>query len=307
MSLNLPLIAYGTVEDISGALWTALGSPTVTTGVSDPFGGTGAVTINDTDSGSAQGRYRGFTVSVNGTNWVGFFVQAGTAAQSTVGWYDVTAAAYLARVSLTWSGGVPTAAVYAGSGSVLPPVSLGRGWYFILMSANAVVAANSQRLYVRPAGDTSASTGSATFYWQSAVLLDFPDQPVAWAENREGSARARAPSGAYDSWITGTDYRFRALCPWIPSAPRSAPAIVSGWSGLAPIPGVDCGVAAMLAAGRNATSLRWVPDRSVCTTYIDSELVAPFDPAPPDLGPDGTRRITLELRNITTPYPLYDG
>jgi hypothetical protein len=85
---------------------------------------------------------------------------------------------------------------------------------------------------------------------------------------------------------------------WVPTIPRSTPAIVSGWYGENESTGVNCGVKAMLKAGRDKNSLRFVPDRSVCTTYMDSYLVDPMNGAP-DLEPNWDRTFPMTLRGST--------
>ena len=302
-SYGFPLVAWGTVEDISGASWNTSGGPTLTNGQTDPFGGTGAVLVNDTSATLTQFAYRNFTITVAGTQWFGLWVKAGSATASEIRWTDL-GTGVLALYKLTWSGGVPTAAITLGSGSIVGPVSAGNGWYLFLLGANnaVTVTANQQRISLYGATSTVTDVGSTYYFWQSAVLLDALDEMLPWAPPRDGSDWVRSDAGTPDAWLTGQDYHLKCIVCDIPAAPQSFPSIVSGWDGNAEIPCVNHGVERMLYVGAQKQTLRFVPDRSNCLTYWDSELVAPLQEVP-ILQRNGWRRFDMELRNITKRYP----
>ena len=96
----------------------------------------------------------------------------------------------------------------------------------------------------------------------------------------------------------GTDYHLAGDIRWIPDSPTDTPAIVSGWYGDNESTGVNCGVAAMLTAGRDKQSLLWVKDRSDCTTYTSGYLVQPMN-GRPDLEGNWRRKFGIELRSTS--------
>ena len=184
-------------------------------------------------------------------------------------------------------------------------VSCGGGWYFFLFTVDNVVAVNVNQVNLFASTSAVADTGSTYYYWRNAILFDVPQNPIAWKKPREGTEKVRGPDGGFDTWLTGKDPCFRGEFAWIPSYPRSSPAMVSGWEGQNESIGINCGVQVMLEAGWNAQTLTFVPDRSDCATSIASELVKPFLDEEPAPKPNGDRSIILELRsNGTTPYPM---
>lgn len=297
---TLPLIAWGTADDIS-AYTTGSGTPTVTGSVADPFGGTGAYTIDDNDGASVENKYKAVTFGANGTQYVTLFAKAGTASVSHVAIFDNTAAAFRAVLALTWSGGVPSATIASGSGSVVGTVSVGSSWYLVLWSADNIVAANTNRLYLYGATSSSATTGTTSYYVRNCVLLDYLDDAVSFPRPRRGSAWAQAASGTEDAWIVGTDEILRGRVRWVPRVAASTPVVKSGWEGRNEATGVNCGVKALLTAGRAKSALTWVPDRADCTTAQSVYLSAPEDADAVELEGNGQRSMTVELRS-TSPF-----
>lgn len=298
--LTLPLIAWGSADDIS-AYTTGSGTPTVTSGVTDPFGGTGAYTIDDNDAGGVENKYKAITFGANGTQYVTTFAKAGTASVSHVAIFDNTAAAFRAVLALTWSGGVPSATIASGSGSVVGTVSVGSSWYLVLWSADNIVAANTNRLYLYGATSSSATTGTTSYYVRNCVLLDYLDDAVSFPRPRRGSAWAQAASGTEDAWIVGTDEILRGRVRWVPRVAASTPVVKSGWEGRNEATGVNCGVKALLTAGRAKSALTWVPDRADCTTAQSVYLSAPEDADAVELEGNGQRSMTVEFRS-TSPF-----
>lgn len=289
-----PMLAWGSPDDLS-AYTTGSGTPTVTSSVTDPFGGTGAYTIDDNDAGGVENKYKAVTFTANGTQQLVTCAKAGTATTSHVGVFDNTAGAFRAVLALAWSGGVPTATIASGSGTVHGTVSLGSSWYAILWSADSVVAANTNRIYYYGATSSSATTGTTSYYVRNMVLFDLVDEIVSFPRPREGSAWAQTPSGTEDAWITGTDEVLRCRLHFIPQTPTGTPTVKSGWYGANEAAGVNCGVKAMLTAGRTKTSLLWVPSRADCTTYQTAYLAEPMRDGV-DLEPNGARAVGIELR-----------
>lgn len=294
-TLTLPLVAWGTADDLSASPYASLNTPTVTSGVTDPFGGTGAYTIDDNDAGNAEARRRDLALATDGSHVYAFWAKQGTASASDVQLYDNTAGATRCQVRLTWSGGVPTTSVVSGSGTIYT-VDCGNSWYLVLVLYGSVVAANTNRVYFYGATSTAASTGTTSYYVRNVVLLSYLDGATTWPEPRNGSAWAEAPSGTEDAWIVGTNWHLAGTVRHIPDTPTDSPETVSGWYGANEATGVNCGVAAMLSAGRDKQTLRWVKDRADCATYVDGYLVEPMR-GRPELEPNWRRTFPLELRS----------
>lgn len=277
-----PLIAWGSPDDIS--TYVAIGTAAVTGGFTDPFGGTLAYDINDASGGVGDARYKLLPTSLpNGTSWFAVMSRANGAGASGLQIWDDTAAVDRHTIRWTWSAGVPStpATIGGGSGTILPPIPLGGPWYLLLFSANGLVGANANRLYLYPADPSSpAATGRTIFVVMNAVLLDLFDEAVSWEEDREGSEYQQGPSGFEDAGRTGIDHLLEGRVRFVPQFPRLDPGPVSGWYGENEMVGVNCGVKAMLRAGREKQLLRWVSDRSLSTIYRDTYLVDPLKEKP---------------------------
>jgi hypothetical protein len=311
VNLALPLIAWGAADDISGGTWFDVGTPLVLGGQADPFGGLNAYLLNDNDAVVGEARRKRVTL-LDSVETIPLVVRQGTA--TTGGWAlsDFTSGGVnVVFIDITaWAAGVPTIVVGVQLGAMkatLSPVeSLGGGWYVTLATFTGVIAGNLHDFIAYPAATSALGgppMGTTYFYMQNLVLLDLLDEDKAWRVPREGSKKVRARTGTIVSHIKGWDYRFQGKVQWVPTRARSYPVSVSGFAGLNESIGVNCGVNAMLNAGQQSQSLTWAPDRSACSLNIASELVAPFDETY-DLEPvSGDRTFSLELRNVSTPYP----
>lgn len=146
-----------------GTTWTNSGTA-LTSGQSDPAGGTSAYSINDDSALAAE------SVSITPTfttdavsKSIALFVKAGTATTTVVQLQDTTAVADRLLVSIAWStGGVPTPT--ASTGTLVGTVRHPSGWYRILCRTTAVTVANTNTLFLYPAGTTMANTGTCLFY-----------------------------------------------------------------------------------------------------------------------------------------------
>lgn len=162
--------------------WTAFGTPVVTTGIVDPWGGTNAVQLQDDDGAAREGKQVSVTYTADGTKAVVVAVRAGTAAQITCGLRDATAGGVDRHaVTVTWQTGTlaPVVATLAGAGTIFPSQavydSAGNLWWLIRFSATGVVAANSNSIHA--VVNAAASTG--TFYLAGANTWN-SDQPWSW-------------------------------------------------------------------------------------------------------------------------------
>lgn len=291
-TLTLPLVAWGTAADINA--WTDIGTPGITTGVTDPFGGTSAYTVNDNDAGVSEGKLVS-TGAITGTLVVlGVCMKAGTATSSSVQFRDTTAGAYTIQGTTAWSGGAPGTPTM-GSGSYVGQVALGNSWYLLLFTC-AWTTGNVGRIEVYGASNSASTTGTTSYYLRHMVPLSYLDGATTWPEPRTGSAWAEAPSGTEDAWIVGTNWHLAGDLRHIPDTPTDTPEVVGGWYGGGEYAGVNSSVSAMLTAGRDKQSLVWVKDRSTCTTYTSGYLVEPMR-GKPDLEPNWRRRFPIELRS----------
>jgi hypothetical protein len=307
MSLVYPLIAWGAAEDISAAPWTNIGVPTVTGGQADPFGGTGAYLIDDNNPAGSEGRARTTGTLAVSRATVFPMARAGTATVSA--YILVETAGFVSKldVRFTWSGGVPTVSIVTGGANATlhGTIALGGGWYGALVSITGLTAgaAHEHRCYGAVPGASPTAVGTTYWYLRNVVLLEAPKGPVSWDDQREGSEIYDGLDGLADAYLRARDYRFRGDIPLIPTAPRGVPQLMSGWEGANESIGVNAGVEAMLKAGQDARTLVFAPDRSTCAVNISSELVHPIEGDEVTPMPDGSRGITLELRNPTSPYP----
>ena len=305
MSLTYPAIFWGAVDDLS--TYTQVGTCGVSGSQVDMFNGTGATQLSDGDGATRADRYKQYTAAYTG--WHVAIVcmkQVGTDPVTAVKLENVTLADQ-ATATLTWSAGVPTA-TWLGSGAHYTPISLGSNWYAQRLYVQAI-AGNTMRLHLFPSSSTVADTTSGYFYVRNVALLDAFGNPTSWEEPRDGSLFDQGGSGVEDAWIQGTDAHFAADVPWVPILDRDTPVSVSGWNGPLETTGVNCGVSAMLRAGRNKETLTLFEDRTTMNGGtagagyygVDSYLMEPMSGAP-DLQGDGSRSFRLHLRNPTKPY-----
>jgi hypothetical protein len=91
------------------------------------------------------------------------YLKQGSAALSGIGIFDRTASLTRHRVTVTWTAGVPSLSTLDGAGTLYPVEALANGWYRILISATGVVAANTNALFVYPAG--YAAVAGTVYAW----------------------------------------------------------------------------------------------------------------------------------------------
>lgn len=295
---SLPLVAWGSADDLS--TYTPIGTAGLTPGQTDPFGGPGGYTIADGSAVVSEARFKLLPTLPNGTNWFTAFVRGGSAVASGFEIWDNTAGITRHQFKFPWSAGVAGAGVTtSGNGTILGPISTGPLWYMYLFSALGMVGDHANRMYLYPTDPTVASQiGNAIFCVRSAVLLDLFDEAVSWEEDREGSEYQQGPSGFEDAARVGIDHYLEGRARYMPQAPRLDPGPVSGWYGENEGVGVNCGVKAMLRAGREKQLLRWAPDRSLASVSQDAYLVEPMREKP-GLERNWERTFTMRLRSAS--------
>lgn len=270
-AVDLPLVAWGDPDDIS--TYTQVGTCTVTGSQADPFGGTGAYLLNDTDAGAVSYRYAA-TAPVSGTTVpVEVFIKQGTSTSVTVRLYDTTAGAARFWSLITWTAGVPAHSLVNGTG--LAFVDVGSGWYLLRGLSETITSGNSHRLELWATDNSASNTGTVSYYVRNHVLLDYVDDYTRYATKRNGYAMVQSGTGVYDAWDVGTNYRRTGTVRWVPRIARDVPTPVSGFVGNNELTCVGCSVQAMVLAGMQMTTMTWVPDRTDCTINQAMYLEAP--------------------------------
>ena len=299
-----PMMLWGSVDPVAASPWGSTGGSLTATGSqADPFGGTSAVSLNDTDAAGQSYRYRAATISQNGSPLIGWFLKQGTSTLNILDVYDNTASVARHQVNVSWSGGTPTLSTRAGAGTLYTPISVGASFWYVRFTADGVLAANVNRIRIFPANNSS-DTGTVIVYRRSAALLnDAIDNVVNDEDPLEGSEWVEAPSGVLDGWYMGTKYQLALDVGFIPPTDVSTPFNVSGWDGLGEDIGVNCGMAAMLRAGRKRLTLRWVPDRTAVSAYSDCQMLEPMQGGvEPERNNGLQRRFRMKLLTTTAPF-----
>jgi len=143
---------------------------TLTGGQSDPMAGTGAYQFSDAAGSNA--RRSDVTFTGNGTKVASVFGKFINFAHSQLGIFDVTAGVFRHKIDINWNGGgTPTLSSVSGSGTLFPILDIGNGWYRISYSANSVVAANTNKVYIYPA---FGGVGSSYFFGAQAENASSP-------------------------------------------------------------------------------------------------------------------------------------
>ncbi len=190
------LVAEPVIETSAIDTWVdAAGTPTVTTGQTDPFGGTRAVLIEDNDTLTDERKRLNVTFAADGTRAVAWSIKQGTATTCYLRVRDNTAGVTRLQVTATFTAGVPTLVADAGSGTVFEPVALGNGWYACRALVDNIVAANTNQLLVGINFDPAA-TGTALFY--EVMTFNVTSDPIPY------------DSGMLDAWTAGETTESRA-------------------------------------------------------------------------------------------------
>lgn len=145
--------------------WTVTGTPILTSGQTDPFGGTAAYLIEDDAAGTAEDVHLTITFTGNATKACAIFVKAGTATATDI---RLNGASLRAQLHLAWSAGVPTASINSGSGIAFTPELYAPGWYRCAFTADGVVAADTNQLFIYPSSATAANTGTVYVFGANA-------------------------------------------------------------------------------------------------------------------------------------------
>lgn len=160
--------------------WSKFQTPTVTSGISDPKGGTGAYRITNSDGLGQSNVFKDFAFTGDGVKSIVFVVRQGTmpaTGRQEIGLYDSTGAATKVAVGITgWVSGKPTAAIVSGFGTLLGVRPIGNGYWGIYCKSLSIIAANNNHPYIMPAQAAGNATASIDVYrvneYNSALPLE---------------------------------------------------------------------------------------------------------------------------------------
>lgn len=152
-------------SDDFDAGWTSGGTPVVTTGISDPAGGTTAYRIADDDGAGVETKRIRPTFTGNGVKGFVWVVREATKPaagnQALVVYDDSLGANRLVGIITAWTSGTPTAS--ASTGTYLGKRYVGNGYWEIYFQSTSITAASNNDVYIYPAV-TSGETGSIDVY-----------------------------------------------------------------------------------------------------------------------------------------------
>jgi len=198
--------------DLSNAAWTSFGGLTVTSGASDPAGGTAGVTLNDTDAANFSARFQDVAVANDSAQrTITFFLKEGTASESAI--------------QIIYSGGTPlfyNAVVTWATKTVAPGASAGAadvsitpwydGYYRVsVRGSNNSTGNTSMRAVVYPAGTSSvANTGSVIAWGGQNELGSFPTSyiPTTSASVTRTADSAVMTGTNFSSWYNQSEGTF---------------------------------------------------------------------------------------------------
>lgn len=311
--LTLPMIAWGDPEDLTVFTEQGTGTGTLTGGQTDPFGGTDAALIDDTEPGWAVTYYRqGPSHALYGDYAiVEVFVKQGTATESAVWLVDRDASDAARGFAIVVWDGAFTYVSGQYEDTVLDFIAMGNGWYVLRMKSNPLVSGNACALWLWGTSNQSTDTGSTYYYIRNHVLLDAVDNYRQYADPREGYSTTEAPSGVREAWDQGTNYRRTMTVRDVPMVSRTNNTVgvsalvqgptTSGFYGANEAVGFNCGIEAMLLEGMAMQPLTWVPDMTDATVSETVYLVSPTVGWTPQLQPNG--QFTFDLELVTTSAP----
>lgn len=164
--------------------WAVNGTPVLTSGQADPFGGTSAYRIADDDGAVNEyvAQVVGFTG--DGIKCTTLFIKKDSsppAGGSLIQLRDTTAAANRIEFILTWTGNAPSFAITSGT-NMLTELCSTDNWYRTCWQTTAVTAANNNRIEIRPANQ-NAQTGNLLVFGSNAWNSPFPSSYQAAGES----------------------------------------------------------------------------------------------------------------------------
>lgn len=145
--------------------WTTIGTPVVTSGQTDPFGGTNAFLVGDDDAGNQERIQEAINFTGDGDKSFSLFIKEGPDPdQSNVRIADTTATEFMG-LAITWSNGVPS---LSGQAELLSLVEYPNGWWRFSARASGITSANSHEYQIVPATPAAAPTGNVLVFGATA-------------------------------------------------------------------------------------------------------------------------------------------
>ena len=239
--------------------WTSSGTPVITTGISDPAGGSGAYRIRDDDGGAAEYKYLAVTFTGNAVKAVSFVVREATMASSgnqTLVLTDTVAATDRLRLAISaWSSGSPTVA--AEVGTYLGKRYMGNGYWAVYGQSTSVTAANAHRLEIRPA-ETAAASGSIDAFRVNAYNSTVPSWSTLDASETRNADTLYAPFTArpqamsvYVKFIQGAPIELTGTLVYIGATGSTDPRLLIQSNGSVYVGTHDPGTASSSTLGSN--------------------------------------------------------
>lgn len=166
--------------------WGQGGTPVLTSGQPDPFGGSAAYLVAD-DSGTVDENINiGLGESGDGTKAVSLHLRQGTSPINLIGLFDSNAATWRHMIRVTWIGGVPVLTTEVGSGVRFPVGGLIGGWWWCAFNAPGVVAANLNQLVLRPTNTVVSEQASLYVFGVQVEEEYFPTSYMGPGLTRAG-------------------------------------------------------------------------------------------------------------------------
>lgn len=190
--------------------WSTSGTPVLTSGQSDPYGGTGAYLISDDDGAAAEWIFQNVGFTGNAVKALAIFLKAGTATTTLVKLRDNTAGADRSAFTVTWASGVPSISLVTGTQLYVDPWFpwLVPGWYRFAYQSTSVTAANTNRIEIYPAGSTAANTGTCYVFGANAWNASIP-MPYRSSTGTPVLTGPYLPidgaTGSVSNWLRGGD------------------------------------------------------------------------------------------------------
>lgn len=201
-------------ENFLAASWTMGGTPILTPGYVDPFGGGNAWLVDDNDAGGFEHMQSAADVAfTSGERAFSLFAKQGSAANA---WFSLrgNGAVDRHRVLIAWNAGVPSLSTGTGSGTLFPVEDWGNGWYRLSATADGVVGSDTNLILFGPGTFTPGGTGTCLFFgvngWNSTNLGPYRGPtnpgPTGLPNTQEGSVIfVRGATASVTSWLSAGD------------------------------------------------------------------------------------------------------
>lgn len=162
--------------------WSVSGTPVLTSGQADPYGGTAAYKVDDDTAGAVEAIFQAVTFTADATKTASLFIRAGTASSLLCEFGIVDNSAgftwrHRVRGSFNADGTLASLTTVAGSGTIFTAISYSGGWYRCLFTVVGVIAANQNLFYFYPTGVTASATGTTFAFganaWNSTTPANY--------------------------------------------------------------------------------------------------------------------------------------